>query len=125
MKANKYVKKCGPFVVTSISQDGYGVRLQVYPAFPDYDIKPDKDCDPSWQKDGHWVAHRLKGEGGGPSIFNCIALAQAMEGFLNQCYSQEQVDDWKRRLEVAMAPINTKINKALERAMKRQARVIE
>jgi len=80
MKQNKFVRKCGPYKVHSISQDGRGVRLEVFPAFPQYNISEkrqgEKDIDSSWAEEPRWAMHRYKGEGGGPSIFTAMALAE-------------------------------------------------
>ena len=88
MKADKFVKKCGPFEVVSISQDGYGVRMEVYPAFPQYGED--------------WEITRLKGKGGGPSIFTSMGFAKCLEEFLNQPYSQETIEKWKATLKMAL-----------------------
>ena len=123
MKANKYIKKCGPFEVVSISQDGQGVRLKVYPAFPQYNLtekgQAGKYIDQRWKDDPRWPIHRYAGHGGGPSIFTAIALAQELENFLNQPYTQEQVDDWKATNVQAFKKIRDKANKAFEKAMRK------
>lgn len=124
MKQNKYVKKCGPFKVASISQDGGGIRMVVYPAFPEYNLTPkeqgDKYVDESWRKDPRWAVHRLKlGEGGGPSIFSCIALAEELEIFLNQRYTAQEIADWKSTLDEALFDYNKKQQKSFERHMNR------
>ena len=88
MKRSKSVHQCGPYRVDSISQDGCGVRMVVYPAYP----KHGED----------WAITRARGEGGGPSIFTCIALAKELEAFLNQAYSKKDVEDWKQTLDAAL-----------------------
>lgn len=95
MKQSKFIKGCGPFEVHSISQDGHGVRLIVYPAFPEYDKEY---TDPS----ARWAINRARGDGGGPSIFTAIALAREFEGFLNQPYSEAEVRAWKETLAKAL-----------------------
>ena len=84
VKANKYIKECGPYKVNSISQDGQGVRLVIYPAFPEYE--------------DNWPISRVKGEGGGPSIYSALGLAREMEGFLNQPYDSELIKGWHQTL---------------------------
>ena len=126
MKQSKFIRKCGPYTVTSISQDGAGVRLIVYPRFPQYDVviknRTDKESiDPSWIADPRWPSHRYKGEGGGPGIFTAIALAKEFEEFLNQPYTEAQVADWKELLAVALKKINDRIKKRFDRAMERRA----
>lgn len=37
MKQSKFIRKSGPYEVLSISQDRHGVRLEIYPAFPQYE----------------------------------------------------------------------------------------
>lgn len=109
MKQNRYVRKAGPFVVHSISQDGHGVRLVVYPAFPQYNLSDKKrqreDIDPSWQAEPRWAIHRLRGDGGGPGIFTAMGLAQEMQNFLNQPYSEAEVQEWKATLKEALAKV--------------------
>lgn len=105
MKQNKYVKRSGPFKVSSISQDGRGVRLVVYPAFPDYG--PD------------WEIGRLSGEGGGPGIFTAMATATEMEEFLNQSYTEAEVTQWKETLAKALEPQEKKDRARIERRMRR------
>ena len=123
MKANKYVKKCGPYEVTSISQDGQGIRIELYPAFPQYNIsekqRTAKYVDGQWVKEPRWALHRYKGEGGGPSIFSVIALASEIEAFLNQPYSEKEVADWKELNAKALAKVRAEANKRFEKAMKK------
>lgn len=88
MKSNKFVKKCGPFRVSSISQDRHGVRMIVYPAFTQYG-------------EG-WAITRLKGEGGGPSIFTSMALASELESFLNSAYAEESIKGWHEIINKAL-----------------------
>lgn len=88
MKANKFIKDCGPYEVHSISQAPGGVRLLICPAFPKYGQG--------------WAMSREKGDGGGPSIFTAIALAKELEAFLNQPYTPEQVAEWKATLDRAL-----------------------
>lgn len=108
MKSDKFIKASGPYEVCSISQDGHGVRLEVYPAFPDYNSKQQKDVAQIWLDDPRWPIHRYKGEGGGPGIFTCIALAKAFEDFLNQCYSPEQIEQWKATNALALRKVREK-----------------
>lgn len=126
MKANKYVKKCGPYEVTSISQDGQGIRIELYPAFPEYNItekrRAQSDVDGSWKKETKWALHRYKGEGGGPGIFSVIALAKEIEAFLNQSYSEKEIADWKELNAKALAKVRADINKRFEKAMAKQER---
>lgn len=111
MRQSKFIKKCGPFEVHSISQDNHGVRLVIYPAFPEYD----KDfSDPNIK----WAIHRLKDhKGGGPSIFTAIALAKEFEEFLNQPYLETEVKEWKKTLAKALEKVRKQNNKQFERAM--------
>ncbi|MDD3460981.1 MAG: hypothetical protein PHW28_06780 [Mesotoga sp.] len=125
MKRNKYVHKCGPFKVVSVSQSCSGIQMVVYPAFPKYNLsekeQTNNDIDKSWRNDSRWAIHRLKlHEGGGPSIFSCIALAEELENFLNQQYTSKEITEWKATLEEALSDYNKKQTKAFERAMKRQ-----
>jgi len=85
MKANKLVKRCGPYRVHSISQNGQSVRLIVYPAFPDYGE--------------NWAITGANGEAGGPSIFTAQALANFLQDFLNQPYSQDAIDVWRQIMD--------------------------
>ena len=123
MKQSKFIRKCGPYEVSSFSQDGQGVRLEIYPAFPEYDLSPkrqtEKDIDPSWAKERHWVLHRYKGEGGGPGIFTAIALAREFEEWLNQFYTDEEVNNWKATLNLALKKVRDKAHKRFEKAMAR------
>ncbi len=124
MKRNRFIKKCGPYEVFSVSQGGDGVRLEVYPAFPQYNItekrQQEKDIDSSWAKDPRWPIHRYKGEGGGPSIFTAIALAKEFEEFLNQSYIPEQVEEWKKTNAEALKKVRDRAKRNFERAMARQ-----
>lgn len=109
MKQSKFIRKSGPYKVGSISQDGRGVRLEIYPAFPEYDDFPDSDS---------WAIHRLlKGDGGGPGIFTAIALAKEFEKWLNQFYSETEVNNWKATLEIALKKVHDRDRKQLEKAM--------
>ena len=110
MKRSEFIRKCGPYKVHSISQDMHGVRLEVFPAFPQYD----KDF-----SDGtKWAINRLKEhKGGGPSIFTAIALAKELEAFLNQSYSEAEVEEWKKTLAKALEKINKQNQKRFEKAM--------
>ena len=103
MKQNRFIKKCGPYKVVSISQDGHGVRLNIYPAFPKYNLTEKEiskgHIDPSWAKEPRWPMHRYIREGGGPSIFTAIALAEEFEEFLNQHYSEAEIQEWKNTYE--------------------------
>lgn len=89
MKRNKFVHKCGPYKVTSMSQMRGGVKLIVYPAFPRYGES--------------WAISRERDEGGGPGIFTCMGLADRFEDFLNQCYEPAAVEQWKATLEKALS----------------------
>lgn len=109
MKQNRYIRKCGPFQVSSISQDGHGVRLVVYPAFPRYGTV----------NGVNWAISRLKGDGGGPGILTTIATAAELEQFLNQPYSAEEVAAWKATLYEALKDIRAKDQKRFDRAMAR------
>lgn len=121
MKQSKFIRKCGPYEVLSISQDGHGVRLEIYPAFPQYDIsqkrQAEKDIDPSWAKESRWALHRYKGEGGGPSIFTAFALAKEFEEWLNQYYTEVEVNNWKTTLGIALKKVRDKAQKQFEKAM--------
>jgi hypothetical protein len=117
MKADKFIKASGPYEVCSISQDGHGVRLEVYPAFPEYNSKQQKGIDTIWLNDPRWPIHRYKGEGGGPGIFTCMALARAFEDFLNQCYTPEQVEQWKATNAEALKDVRAKEQKRFEKHM--------
>jgi len=126
MKQNKFIRKCGPFEVHSISQDGYGVRLEIYPAFPRYNLhlgaKQRKGIDPSWAADPRWAIHRQKGDGGGPSIFTVIALANELEAFLNQPYTKSEVESWKDTLAEALKDVRMKAWKQMEKAFAKAAK---
>lgn len=121
MKRSEFIKKCGPFEVHSISQDNKGVRLEVYPAFPQYNLtekrREERDIDPEWAKEPRWALHRYKGGGGGPSIFTAIALAREFEDFLNQFYTEEQIEEWKRVNDEALKKHRDRQQKRFERAM--------
>jgi len=121
LKINRSVKQAGPYEVVSISQDGQGVRLEVYPAFPEYNIsekrRQEKDIDPCWKKDPRWPINRYKGRGGGPGIFTAISLAQEFEKFLNQSYTPEQVDEWKKTNAEALKKVRDQAQKAFEKRM--------
>jgi hypothetical protein len=102
-----------------------GIQIIIYPAFPEYDLKETdkdyKDACADWKQDGRWAMQRLKNEnGGGPSIFGCMALAEEFESFLNQPYTKEQVDSWKATLDEALADFNKRQKKLFEKAMARQ-----
>jgi hypothetical protein len=122
MRTNKFIKKCGPYEVHSISQDMHGIRLEIYPAFPEYNLtdkeRSHKETDAEWIKEPRWPIHRYKGNGGGPGIFTCIALAKELEEFLNQPYTPEQIREWKNTNAQALKNIReskTKIGDPLER----------
>lgn len=121
MKQSKFIRKCGPYEVCSISQDGQGVRLEIYPAFPQYDLslkdQAEKGINPSWAKEPSWALHRYKGEGGGPSIFTAIALAKEFEEWLNQYYTEVEVNNWKATLGIALKKVRDKAQKQFEKAM--------
>lgn len=108
MKQSKFIRKCGPYEVNSYSQEGRGVRLEIYPAFPQYEEFPDGVS---------WAIHREKGEGGGPGIFTAIALAKEFEEWLNQFYSEEEVNSWKTTLGIALKKVRDKAHKQFEKAM--------
>ena len=91
MRTNRFVKQCGPFEVVSYSQDRHGVRLTVYAAFPQYG--------------DDWAVTRIKGQGGGPSIFTAMALARDLEEVLNQPYEEGAITKWKRTLKEMLACI--------------------
>ncbi len=120
MKRNNFIQKSGPYEVYSISQDGRGVRLEILPAFPQYNLsekeQTDKDIDPSWAKDPRWPIHRYKGEGGGPGIFTAIALAKEFEKFLNQAYSEAEVKAWKDTLAEALKKVRAQDTRRMNRA---------
>lgn len=121
MKRNRFIKKCGPYEVYSISQDGQGVRLVIHPAFPQYNItekrQQEKDIDSSWAKERRWPIHRYKGEGGGPGIFTAITLAKEFEEFLNQPYTEEQVKEWKKTNAEALKKVRDRAQRSFEKAM--------
>lgn len=121
MKQNRFIKKCGPYEVHSISQDAQGVRLEIYPAFPQYNLtkkeQEGKYIDPSWAKEARWPIHRYKGEGGGPSIFTAIGLAKEFEEFLNQAYTEKEVKDWKATLGEALKKVRDGAKRRFEKAM--------
>ena len=109
MKQSKFIRKCGPYEVHSVSQGGQGVRLEIYPAFPQYEKFPDGIS---------WVIHRLKmNNGGGPSMFTAIALAQEFEEWLNQFYPEAEVDNWKTTLGIALKKVRDKTQRQFEKAM--------
>ena len=121
MKQSKFIRKCGPYEVHSISQDGRGVRLEIYPAFPQYNItakrQSEKDIDRCWAEESRWAIHRASGEGGGPGIFTAIALAREFEEWLNQFYSQEEVKNWKATLAIALKKVRDKAQRQFDKAM--------
>ena len=120
MKRNKFIKKCGPYEVHSISQDNRGVRLVIYPAFPQYNLtdkeRAEKGIDESWVNEPRWALHRYKGEGGGPSIFTAMALAQEFEEFLNQRYTEDEITAWKDTLDEALREVRAKEKRQFEEA---------
>jgi len=120
MKQSKFIRKSGPYEVHSISQDRQGVRLEIYPAFPQYNLTPkrqsEKDIDPSWAREPRWALHRYKGDGGGPGIFTAIALAKEFEEWLNQAYSEEEVKEWKSTLAIALKKVRDKAQRQFEKA---------
>ncbi len=126
MKQDKFIKKCGPYEVHSISQDMHGIRLEIYPAFPQYNIsakrQSEKDIASYWKDDPRWPIHRYAGNGGGPGIFTAIALAGAFEDFLNQSYTEEQIKEWKDTNAEALKKIRDKRAKAFEKAMEKQTK---
>lgn len=103
MKANKYVKECGPYYITSHSQGDGTVHMTAYPAFPKYDLSPkelsDKHTSGEWKVEPHWANHRAIGQGGGPSIFSSMACAEELSKFLNQPYQEQSVKDWEKRIK--------------------------
>ena len=121
MKQNKLVRKCGPYEVHSISQDHHGVRLEVFPAFPQYNIsekeQKENGIDPYWADEPRWALHRYKGEGGGPGIFMAVALAEEFEKFLNQSYPETEVMRWKTTLAQALKKVRQQDQRRFERAM--------
>lgn len=121
MKQNKFIRRCGPYEVHSISQDREGVRLEIYPAFPQYDItakrQSEQGIDPSWAKESRWALHRYKGKGGGPSIFTAIALAKEFEAWLNQWYTEGEVKGWKETLAEGLKQVRDRQQKRFEKAM--------
>ncbi len=125
MKQDKFIKACGPYKVHSISQDMRGVRLEVFPAFPQYNLtakekeRMGKRIDSWWAKDSRWAIHRLNGRGGGPGIFTAIALANAFEKFLNQHYADDDVKSWKDTLAEATKKIREKNERQLDRWLKK------
>lgn len=99
----------------------------VYPAFPEYNLSPKElsrnDIDKNWKTEPRWAIHRYKlQEGGGPGIFDCIALAEEFEKFLNQQYTEKQVNEWKDTLNEALADYDKKQHKAFVRAMERESK---
>jgi len=126
MKANKLVKGCGPYEVRSISQDRQGIRLEVYPAFPEYNLSVKErnrfEIDQEWLDEPRWAMHRYKGDGGGPGIFTAMALATALENFLNQGYTAEQVKDWKDLNALALKKVRDREKKVMERAFDKMER---
>ena len=112
MRANKLIRGCGPYEVHGFSQDRRGVRLEIYPAFPEYNL-PEKErannetaYGEEWVKEPRWAMHRYNGDGGGPGIFTCMALATAFEQFLNQFYTSKQVEIWKSTNALALKEAN-------------------
>lgn len=127
MKQNRYIKKCGPYEVHSISQDGRGIRLEIHPAFPQYNLpekeRPQKDIDSLWAKEPRWSIHRYKGEGGGPSIFTVMALAQEFETFLNQDYTEEEIATWKGTLDEALKKVRDADKRRMDKAFAKMERL--
>ncbi len=110
MKQSKFIRKSGPYEVHSISQDGHGIRLEIYPAFPQYEEFSDGIS---------WAVHRQRGDGGGPSIFTAIALAKEFEEWLNQFYSETEVNNWKSTLGIVLKKVRTQAHRRFEKAMTR------
>ncbi len=129
MKQSRFIRKCGPYEVSSISQDGQGVRLVIFPAFSQYNLsekeREDKDIDESWKNDPRWAIHRYRNEGGGPNIFTVIGLAKEFEDFLNQPYTAGQVNEWKQTNAEALKKVNDKQRKQLEKAFKKMEAKME
>lgn len=101
MKTNRFVKKCGPYYVTSHSQGEGLVYARVYPAFPEYDVdesEKTQDIDDSWKKEPRWAVHRFHDEGGGPSIFGSMALGDELSKFLNSQYDGAAIKHWERTI---------------------------
>lgn len=91
MRRSSLVKNSGPYHVQSYSQTGSGfVYLVVWPAYSEYGED--------------WVRARGEGEGGGPGIFTGIALASAIEEFLNSPYGEEAIKKWKEQKKPSVAP---------------------
>jgi hypothetical protein len=103
MKRNDFIWASGPYKVSSMSQGGGGVRIVIYPAFPQYG--------------GDWAITRERAEGGGPNIFTCMALATAFEEFLNQSYPQQVVAEWKETLGRALEKHDKLTQKRLDKAL--------
>lgn len=120
MKQDKFIRKCGPYEVISVSQDMNGVRLLVFPAYPLYNLteKEQDGVDKSWIDQPEWALHRYKGEGGGPGIFTAIALAEAFEKFLNQPYTEQQVIDWKNLNAKALKKVRNKANAEMNKMLR-------
>lgn len=112
LKRNKLIHKSGPYIVQSYSQDGRGVRLEIYPAYPQYNLSEKQaskpDIDPEWAKERRWPLHRYKDEGGGPGIFTSMALGEAFQEFLNQSYSPEEIALWEKTFAEAQKLIEKK-----------------
>lgn len=81
-RRNRLVRGSGPYHVESYSQNSAGfILLAIWPAFLEYGET--------------WFIRRRKGEGGGPGIFTCMTLAEAIENFLNAPYPSEAVLAWR------------------------------
>jgi len=84
VRSNPFVRKCGPYRVVSVSCDGTNtVKLVIYPRYGHY---------------GDWPERRMAEQGGGPGLLTNITLAEEMEAFLNQGYSQNDVECWHMRI---------------------------
>lgn len=90
MKQNKTVRESGPYIVQSHSQGRGIVYFQVFPAFMEHD---------NIEEGYLWAESRFNGDGGGPGMFTSIAVASALQGFLNSPYDRNDCQSWENRLE--------------------------
>ena len=104
MRRPKLVRQSGPYICHSFSQDNQGVRIVIYPAFPEY-------SDPGFD----WAENRYKGKGGGPSIFTAMALAEEIAKFLNSPYDPEAVKDWKKKAKQLIPGLKPKLARRIAR----------
>ena len=109
MRRPKLVRQSGPYICHSISQDGQGVRIVIYPAFPHYNDPGKFD----------WVESRYEDAGGGPSIFAALALAEEIGKFLNSPYDPEAVKLWEQKRQTILRHLEKKASMVTARGRRK------